>query len=106
MSSRHDWTDSKPNWRKKLSIVKFPERIPCPYCPIDAPTFPSNLALARHVLTAHNWDKSKERVALTREYLLELIRKHLGSKNPTYPDNTHIAEQFRALAAEISEEFG
>jgi hypothetical protein len=106
MKRENDWTSPKPKWRKKLSIVKFPERIPCPYCPADAPTFPSNLSLARHVLNKHNWDKSKERIALTREYLLELVRKHLGSKNPSYPDDSITVKKFEALADEISEVFG
>lgn len=44
-------------WAKKLTIQRFPERIKCPYCPEDADDFPSNLALARHVLTEHNWNK-------------------------------------------------
>jgi uncharacterized Zn-finger protein len=105
LSSRHDWTSPKPKWEKKLDIVKYPERVPCPYCPANAPTFPSNLSLARHVLTHHNWDKSKERVALTRDHLLELIRKHLGSKSTSYPDDTYTVKKFEALADEIAEAF-
>jgi hypothetical protein len=55
LSSR-DWRKEKPKWRKKLNVVKFKERVPCPYCPPDSPDFPSNLALCRHVLREHNWN--------------------------------------------------
>jgi hypothetical protein len=34
-----------------------------------------------------------------------LIQKHLGSKNPAYPDDSLTVKEFEALADEISEVF-
>jgi len=100
-----EFDDPKPKWKKKVNVFHFIERVPCPYCPPESRMFPTNLSLARHILTEHNWDKSKQRIALAREHLLELIRKHLGSKNPTYPDDTHTVKRFEALADEITEAY-
>jgi len=44
-------------WQKKLNIVHFKERVPCPFCPEGSETYPSNLSLCRHVLKEHNWNK-------------------------------------------------
>jgi len=44
---------------KKLDIYHFIERVPCPYCPLNSRTYPTNLSLARHVLQEHNWNKQK-----------------------------------------------
>jgi len=41
-------------WEKRLNLVRFIERVMCPYCPRD---FPSNVSLCRHVLHDHNWNK-------------------------------------------------
>lgn len=41
-------------WKKRLNVIQFKERIPCPYC---EKTFPSNVSLCRHVLRSHNWNK-------------------------------------------------
>lgn len=41
-------------WIKKLNLFRFPAPVTCPYCPEK---FPSNVALCRHVLSAHNWNK-------------------------------------------------
>ena len=41
-------------WQKQLNVVKFKDRVVCPYCP---ETFPSNVSLCRHVLSEHNWNK-------------------------------------------------
>ena len=43
-----------PQWKKKLNVVHFTEYVPCPYC---SELCGSNLALARHVLREHNWNK-------------------------------------------------
>lgn len=44
-------------WKKQLNLYHFQERVPCPYCPPDAPTHPSNVSLCRHVLHEHNWNQ-------------------------------------------------
>jgi len=54
--SPREWDDPKPTYKKKLNVFHFIERVPCPYCPTDAPTYPTNLSLARHVLQKHNWN--------------------------------------------------
>lgn len=41
-------------WTKKLNVIKFRPAVVCPYCP---ETFPTNLALCRHVLRKHNWNE-------------------------------------------------
>lgn len=58
MQRPRSWTEPKPKWQKKLNVVHFPERVPCPYCKPDAPTYPTNLSLSRHVLQKHNFANS------------------------------------------------
>jgi uncharacterized C2H2 Zn-finger protein len=95
--------DPKGKWQKKLNIFHFIERVPCPYCPPDSRTFPTNLSLARHVLQEHNWNKQKPKDSVTREQVLEIIKKCVGSKNSSYPDDSSTVKHFEELADEIME---
>lgn len=53
----------QPKWSKGHNLVQFPERIPCPYCSKDClVTYPSNLALCRHALREHNWNKEGQKI--------------------------------------------
>lgn len=54
-----DWTDPKPNYQKKRRLQHFPDKgLECPYCPEN---LGSNLMLARHVLTIHNFSNPEKK---------------------------------------------